>query len=129
MMQSLVPELEALGFNPADVHYEAFGPASLMGRRAPIENTPSGNTSAHQIHFSKSDRRVTWQPGGGSLLELAEAEGIEVESGCRAGGCGACQTRLESGEVRYEAPPDTEIEVGHCLLCTSRPGSDLVLQL
>jgi ferredoxin-NADP reductase len=129
MMQSLVPGLEALGINPSDIHYEAFGPASLPGRGAATRDLPPESATTHQVYFSRSDRNVTWQPGGGSLLELAEAEGIEVDSGCRSGSCGACQTRLVSGEVHYESPPDADIESGHCLLCTSTPDSDLVLQL
>jgi len=129
MMQSLVSGLEALGINPADIHYEAFGPASLPGRRPATRNQPPESATAHQVYFSRSSRRVTWQPGAGSLLELAEAEGIKVDSGCRVGGCGTCQTRIESGEVRYEEQPDADIESGHCLLCTSTPKSDLVLQL
>jgi len=129
MMQSLVPGLEALGINPADIHYEAFGPASPPGRQPATRDLLPKKAAAYQVYFSRSGRRVTWQPGGGSLLELAETEGIEVDSGCRAGGCGACQTRLESGKVHYESPPDADIESGHCLLCTSTPKSDLVLQL
>lgn len=129
MMQSLVSGLEALGIPPADIHCEAFGPASLPGRQPATRNPPPENAIAHQVYFSRSGRRVTWQTGAGSLLELAEAEEIEVDSGCRAGGCGACQTRIESGEVHYEEQPDADIESGHCLLCTSTPKSDLVLQL
>ncbi|MCW8891542.1 MAG: 2Fe-2S iron-sulfur cluster-binding protein [Sedimenticola sp.] len=129
MMQSLVPGLEALGIDPANIHYEAFGPASLPGRQSATPDLPPENATAHQVYFSRSGRQITWQPGGGSLLELAETEGIEVDSGCRAGGCGACQTRLESGEVHYESPPDADIASGHCLLCTTTPKSNLVLQL
>lgn len=129
MMQSLVPGLGALGINPTDIHYEAFGPASLPGGGPTTQDLPPEGATAHQVYFRRSDRRVTWHPGAGSLLELAEAEGIEVDSGCRAGSCGACQTRLVSGDVHYESPPDADIESGHCLLCTSTPDSDLVLQL
>ncbi|MCW8908966.1 MAG: 2Fe-2S iron-sulfur cluster-binding protein [Sedimenticola sp.] len=129
MMQSLVPDLEALGIHPADIHYEAFGPASIPGKKPHAPAQQADSDIAFEVRFSKSGRRVTWQPGAGSLLELAEAEGIEVDSGCRAGSCGVCQTRLESGEVGYDTPPDADIESGHCLLCKSKPKGDLVLQL
>lgn len=129
MMQSLVSGLQTLGIPSSDIHYEAFGPASLPGHPPAAEAPPPESAIPHQVRFSRSGRQFTWQPGAGSLLELAEAEGIEVDSGCRAGGCGACQTRIESGEVHYESSPDADIESGHCLLCTSTPKSDLVLQL
>lgn len=129
MMQSLVTGLEALGIHPTDIHYEAFGPAAIPGKKTHAPARPADNDTACEVRFSNSGRRVTWQPGAGSLLDLAEAEGIAVESGCRAGSCGACQTRLESGEVEYDVSPDADIESGHCLLCTSKPKGDLVLQL
>jgi len=51
-----------------------------------------------------------------------------VESGCRSGGCGSCETRLSSGIVQYASPPDHDIAQGRCLLCVGRPSSALVLE-
>ncbi|MCW8976458.1 MAG: 2Fe-2S iron-sulfur cluster binding domain-containing protein, partial [Sedimenticola sp.] len=62
-----------------------------------------------------------------SLLEFAEAQGIDVESGCRAGSCGSCQTIIESGEVGYNQQADADVESGHCLLCITRPKNNLTL--
>ena len=108
---------------PGDIHYESFGPASLAKREAP--RITVGGTI--QVRFSKSGKVVAWARNAGSLLELAEANGIAVESGCRAGSCGCCQTRLEAGEVEYSQQPDADLEPGHCLLCITAPKSDLTL--
>lgn len=118
MMESLVPALEDWGVPPARLHYEAFGPATVARRG-------SAAGPALGVAFSRSDRRIEWTSG--SLLELAESQGLRVESGCRSGCCGACQTAIESGEVVYDQAPEFAIEPGHCLLCVGRPKTDLVL--
>jgi len=123
MMESLVPGLEEWGVDGGDIHYESFGPASLSNRGG----TKAPSDRAVTVTFGKSGTRVPWNPDVGSLLELAESHGIEVESGCRAGSCGSCRTRVETGEIEYSQQPDAEVEPGHCLLCISAPKNDLTL--
>jgi ferredoxin-NADP reductase len=127
MMESLVPGLEEWGVDTDDIHYESFGPASLVKHEKPKTGPEAISAQTITVTFSKSGARVPWNPDAGSLLELAETQGIEVESGCRAGSCGCCQTTLESGEVEYSQQPDADVEPGHCLLCISTPKSDLTL--
>ncbi len=129
MMESLVPALEQWGVATDDIYYESFGPASLLRHEKPklarAEKKPA--TQAVTITFSKSGKSLRWDPDTESLLEFAENSGIKVDSGCRAGSCGTCQTLLEAGEVEYSQDPDAEIEPGHCLLCISTPKSNLKL--
>jgi uncharacterized protein len=127
MMESIVPGLEALGVPKSDIHYEAFGPATLTKPKA-VDKDNKPQTS-WQIEFSKSGKSALWRDTEESLLGFVEAEGIDVDSGCRAGSCGGCQTRIESGEVDYAQEPVVDVEEGHCLLCISRPKSDLNLAL
>jgi len=123
MMETLVPALEEWGAAPADIHYESFGPASLTKR-----DTPGALPgSAIRVTFRRSGKSIPWDPTADSLLAFAEGNGIEVESGCRAGSCGCCQTRLEAGEVAFNQQPDADVEPGHCLLCISTPKSDITL--
>ena len=126
MMENLVPGLEQWGVDSGDIHCESFGPATLVKREKPApilrDAQPIG------ITFSRSNKSLTWDPSADSLLEFAEANAIEVESGCRAGSCGTCQTALTAGEVDYSQQPDADIEPGHCLLCIATPRGDLVLE-
>jgi hypothetical protein len=126
MMETLVPGLEQWGVDSGDIHYESFGPATLVKRERPAQVT--GDTGPASITFSRSGKRLTWDPAADSLLEFAEASGIDVDSGCRAGSCGACQTALMAGKVSYKQQPDADIEPGHCLLCIATPSCDLVLE-
>lgn len=57
---------------------------------------------------------------GETLLETAEAQGLSPPSGCRAGSCGLCVTRLVSGKVRYIEPVDhADAELVH--ICVAVP--------
>lgn len=126
MMESLVPALEAQGLPAADIHYESFGPASLNKRPVPLSPT---RANAISVRFSRSGKTVPWDGSAASLLDLAEGQGITVDSGCRAGSCGTCETRIESGAVAYSQTPDADLKPGHCLLCISAPTADLTLAL
>ena len=127
MLESLVPALEAWGVDSGDIYYESFGPASISRPEKPQRVAAEGRAQPMTITFSTSGRRIPWDPAADSLLEFAEANGIAVESGCRAGSCGSCQTAIESGEVEYKQPPDADVAPGHCLLCVTLPTGNLTL--
>lgn len=116
------------GLNVADerIRFEAFGPASVKRTVAANAGTKPVETSAQemggvQVTFARSERTIQWLPRDGSLLELAEAHGIDAPSSCRAGMCGTCSTRLLSGKVRYDGEVDAQIETGAALVCMAHP--------
>jgi ferredoxin-NADP reductase len=130
MLTSLVPALEDWGVPDARIHFEAFGPASIP-RKKRVELAATPATEAAEpiwVHFSKSGKQLQWQPGMASLLDFAEANGISVDSGCRSGSCGTCQTTIRSGEVAYTQTPDSDPEPGNCLMCVCTPKSTLTLE-
>ncbi len=130
LLQSLVPALEDWGVPDARVHFEAFGPASVRRKKAAPQATNGPVTSSElTVTFSKSGKQLPWQAEIGSLLALAEAHGIAVNSGCRAGGCGSCQTTIRSGEVGYQQAPDHDPEPGTCLMCVCTPKTNVTLEL
>lgn len=126
LMQTLVPALAEWGVPLADIHYEAFGPASVKLPGA--EAAPVTVVTGVEVKFQRSGRTLTWDGTDASLLDFAERHGIEVESGCRSGGCGSCETRVLDGSVQYEHEPDHDVAAGHCLLCVGRPAAPLVLE-
>jgi ferredoxin-NADP reductase len=126
MMQTLVPALAQWGVPLADIHFEAFGPASVKPPGV-AEAAVAATATAVEVRFQRSGRTLSWDGRDASLLDFAHRHGIEVESGCRSGGCGSCETRLLEGEVQYPHAPDHDVAAGHCLLCVGRPASPLVL--
>jgi ferredoxin-NADP reductase len=126
MMQSIVAGLEDWGVPDAHIHFEAFGPASVK-RREPARETVAAAADI-SVSFAKSGKRLPWRNGAGSLLEFAEQEGIKVDSSCRGGACGTCQTTIVAGEVEYRQAPDYDPEPGTCLLCVCAPKTPLILE-
>lgn len=126
MMEALVPALVTWGVPKADIHFEAFGPATV--RLEP--DSPKHRVAAADaltIQFNGAGRTLAWSGQDDNLLDFAERQGIPMESGCRSGSCGSCQTRLLAGTVHYANPPDFDIASGHCLPCVATPLSNLVV--
>jgi len=131
MMETLVPALEDWGVPDSHIHFEAFGPASIK-RRTPAavaaESTVAASANDITVTFAKSGKQAQWSPQSGVLLEFAESQGIAIDSGCRAGGCGTCQTTIRSGEVTYRQSPDYDPEPGTCLMCVCTPKTNVTLE-
>lgn len=131
MMETLVAGLEDWGVPDSRIHFEAFGPASIK-RRKPEATAAASAIAAPAsditVTFAKSGKQALWSPQSGSLLEFAESQGIAIESGCRAGGCGTCQTTIRSGEVSYQQSPDHDPEPGTCLMCVCTPKTHVTLE-
>ena len=128
MMQGVVPALAEWGVPREDIHFEAFGPAAV---RFPDQTPVAGGLSVVtdiSIQFRRSARTLAWDGKDESLLDFAERHGVAVNSGCRTGSCGSCETTLVSGRVNYTNTPDYEIRPGGCLLCVGTPASALVLE-
>lgn len=133
MLESLVSDLEDWGVPDARIHFEAFGPACVKRKTAVPPSAAEAPTQASgtavSVHFVKSGKQMSWQPASGNLLAFAEAQGMAVDSGCRAGSCGSCQTRIQQGEVSYREAPDFDPEPGTCLMCVCTPKTDVFLEL
>lgn len=128
MMQSLVPELRAWGVGEADIHFEAFGPASVLPAVSTTGQSPALEPVSIEVSFRRSGRTLVWDGRDANLLDFAERHHVHIESGCRSGSCGSCETRLVSGDIVYADKPDFEVAKGHCLLCVATPQSALVLE-
>lgn len=127
MMATLVPALQQWGVAQSDIHYEAFGPASMRATQTESTATAPAGVAPLAVQFKRSGRTLLWDGRDHNLLDFAERGGVPVESGCRSGGCGSCQTRLLSGTVGYASQPDHALPAGYCLLCVGTPQSALTL--
>ncbi|MDH4234264.1 MAG: 2Fe-2S iron-sulfur cluster-binding protein [Gallionella sp.] len=128
MLESMVPALEDWGVPDAHIHFEAFGPSSIKRKQPAATAAPQVEATGIVVTFAKSGKQLPWQPAAGNLLEFAETNGIAVDSGCRAGSCGTCQTTISAGEVAYNQAPDYDPEPGTCLICSCKPKTSLTLE-
>ncbi|MEN0109255.1 MAG: 2Fe-2S iron-sulfur cluster-binding protein [Planctomycetota bacterium] len=124
MMQSLVPELIDWGVPLEAIHYEAFGPASVS---PPAALDAAERAVGSAVSFEGAEPLV-WDGAHASLLELAEAAGVPLASGCRAGNCGSCRVRVLQGKVAELKRPGVVTPAGECLACISLPDGPVVLE-
>jgi ferredoxin-NADP reductase len=126
LMQSITEGLKDWGVPDTKIHFETFGPSSVK-KIAAIVAPEALNQPSYAIQFKKSGKTINWTVGTSNILELAEANGISIPSGCRAGSCGTCQVAVFSGEVAYLDKSDFQTNPGTKLTCIGTPKSDLVL--
>jgi len=127
MMKSVTDGLKEWGVPDKHIFFEAFGPATV--KKTAGATTFTTKPVPAKVTFSRSGKVVSWDPNSGlSLLDLAEANGLQIEAGCRAGNCGTCSVAIKSGKVEFIADHHgAQMEEGSCLSCICRPRSDVVL--
>ncbi|BBD70618.1 hypothetical protein NIES4072_69850 [Nostoc commune NIES-4072] len=147
-MQGVKTMLEQIGFPMQNYYEESFGgakkskpqpsvPPQVVTEQVtkvttvvpkPVISTPVTppvkTTGSFTLVFSKSGKEITCT-GEEPILELAEQEGVAIDSSCRSGVCGSCKTRKLQGEVKYLGEPDaldeSEQEEGYILACIAHP--------
>jgi ferredoxin-NADP reductase len=116
--------LTSMDFPMANYHQESFGER----KRVRGEKVEGGAV----VVLARTGKEIV-ADGEGSLLELVEAEGIEIGSACRSGSCGTCKARLLEGRVSHDGEPSgldrEESERGYILPCIARPLERVVLDL
>ena len=133
-MQSLYRGLLALNVPEGRIHYEFFGPGSLLQDDAePVGEAPPGAemelVGGVQVAFARSGITVDWDPACETILDLAERHGLSPDYSCRSGICHTCITDLTEGEVDYLEPPLDEPGQGQVLICCARPKTSLVVEI
>jgi glycine betaine catabolism B len=113
MIDTMRPLLVGLGVTESAIHTEAFvspasgAPAEALadggqGDLGTAEPEDAGSPEGLEITFSRSAVQVPVADGQ-TVLDAAEANGIELRFECRSGICGQCKVRLASGRVRMDA--------------------------
>lgn len=126
-LQDLYDGLRALRVPDGQIHLEDFGGAAPLRRQpdasaaAPVELVELAGAGPVPVRFARAARGATWEPGMGTLLELAESAGLSPLSGCRSGNCGTCATALLAGRTGYLSLPGAVCAPGQILPCISVP--------
>ncbi len=109
------------GWPPSQIHVEHFSGAS-----------PEIAHDAFVVELSRSGREVSI-PSGVTILQALRAAGLDVESSCEAGVCGACETRVLLGipDHRDVVLTDAEHAANDRMMicCSGSKSSRLVLDL
>ncbi len=124
-LDSLRAGLKGLGVSDSRVFFESFSKPKVSTSAAAI--APPANGQAAEVTFARSGQTATWTPDDGTLLEFAEAQGLNPDYSCRQGICLTCMCRLESGDVEYVQPPIGTPDDSSVLICISQPKTATVV--
>ncbi len=80
------------------------------------------------VTFSKSNVTAEWDNDYDSIVEFAEDQGVDIETGCRYGDCGTCMTAMKSGKVAYEYDPMATLDEGTILPCCCKPTESITIE-
>ena len=119
-MDSIQEGLNELGVDEDRVFFESFGGGKTKGKAKAASNNEGAIDSA-EVVFTQSNQTVTWTKEDGTLLEFAEANGINPDFSCRQGVCFTCTCPIQEGEVEYLEEPAGEPDEGQVLICISQP--------
>jgi uncharacterized protein len=133
-MMDFEQQLLQAGVSPEDVAWESFGgatPSATAGATSPANEAVAAPslTAQSTVSFRRSNKAIQWSPEHKSLLDLAEANDVVVESGCRAGVCGACVVKSLCGRVKYTKTPGAPVADSEILACISQPDGDIELDV
>jgi ferredoxin-NADP reductase len=124
-MEEMKVMLRNMDFPMANLHSESFG----VGRVALGVTTHTENRGQYEVKFVKSGVTIKTD-GKKSILDLAEANGVEIDYSCRAGYCGDCKMKV-TGEVKMPVGAeidDNEKRQGFVYTCCGFPQGDVEVE-
>ena len=101
------------------------GFAALESEPEPIQPVRAASSSGPVVVLAKSGQEISCD-GSEAILDVAEAEGVDLPHSCRAGACGACKVKKIEGEVIYD--DDVDCEDGFIYTCIARPAGRVVIE-
>ena len=134
MIHDLRGQLLGMGLASSQVRFERFeaAVAAIGAQRAEALSAPAAavdDSSTASITFARS--QVTHAAeAGDTVLDAAEACGVEIPTLCRAGVCGTCRTRLLEGDVECgsTALDPEDRDAGFVLACVAQARTDCVVE-
>jgi ferredoxin-NADP reductase len=130
MMDAISSALTMEAISNDRIKTESFGPSSLAFRSATAAEVVEYDSQPSRdlvVTFAKSGKAAPWTDEANTLLEFADAHGVDISFGCRYGDCGTCMTRLVRGVVKYLHPTGASPDPGTCLPCSCKPETDVEL--
>jgi len=128
MIDDISDALRQLGTDDGRIHHEQFlsEGQEITARQKTVQQdagvTVTVDGVTHRFDIKKGEEKT--------LLEAAEAAGVELPYSCKAGVCATCRCKLKEGDVdlinNYCLEP-WELEQGYILSCQAVPRSEKII--
>lgn len=127
---NVIKILRDMGYDMSRFHTESFGSGRSAQESADVVKALQLRGPLHKVTFTKSEKTVDTDENI-TLLELAEAHGIEIDYSCRSGTCGECEVKCK-GDVKINSSCEIDAKIrnaGFIYACCSTAISDLELDI
>ena len=128
--QNVSAILRDLGYDMSRYHTESFGTGRSAQDSSNVGKTLKLEGDLHKVKFTRSGKIVDTDEHV-TLLELAEAHGIEIDYSCRIGSCGECEVKCR-GEVKLARNCEIDEKTrnaGFVYACSTMAAGDLELDI
>ena len=122
--------LRDINYDISRFHMESYGSGRSAQESGDVNKTLHLKGPLHKVTFTKSRKTVDTDENI-TLLELAEAHGIEIDYSCRSGTCGECEVKCK-GNVNISSTCEIDAKTrnaGFIYTCCSTALSDLKLDI
>ncbi len=129
MAESVKGMLAELGVPSSQVKFEAFGTEKRKPGAGDVDKRPTDEQSPTATYSTSGKSGPL--PVGMTILEAAEAIGVDIDYACRSGTCGTCKVRLKSGAVAMQvedALAPEEKDGGMILACQATSNADVTVE-
>ncbi len=89
----------------------------------------SDGSAEVEVSFAKAGLTAKWDSSFETILDFAEALGLRPDFSCRTGICHTCMSKLIEGKVEYVTEPLDVPDPGCVLICSSRPKTNVVIDV
>ena len=130
LIAAVTTALEEHGVDANAIHYERFNTtAAPVSRRPPetVRPPPAGDAVSVDVLIDGHTRSFEMQRDGTSVLDAANANGLDLPYACKGGVCSTCRARVMQGQVAMKvnfALQPWETQAGYVLTCQSVPLSE-----
>jgi len=122
--------LRDMAYDMSRFHTESFGSGRSAHESGDVAKSLQLKGPLHRVTFTKSGKTVDTDENI-TLLELAEAHGIEIDYSCRIGSCGECEVKCK-GNVNVNSFCEIDAKTrnaGFIYTCSTSAISDLELDI
>jgi len=136
MMVNVSEALERSGVDKKHIHIELFSSPVTSEPKKPEPSVTPGSSAPLKgkakvkIILDGNETEIEVGAKGDSILDTAEAAGLDVPYACKGAVCCTCKARIVEGKVAMDmnyALTDEEVADGYVLTCQSHPLTERVV--